>query len=87
MRSYQLSIFGVEVSFKAQADPQDVEKARAYVEKEAERLKGGGGLQSKDKLLALLALGVAYDLLQLQQRLQSAEDRIESLLRRIEQAT
>ncbi len=84
MREFRLSVSNVEVSFRAKANPEDVERARALLEEQSERLKGDGGIQSKEKMLALLALGVAYDLLQLQHKLNAVEDRMEALLKRID---
>lgn len=83
MQEYRLSISGAEVSFKAEASPEDVEQARVLLENQAERLKGSGGVQSREKLLALLAFGAAYDLLQLQRRLKAVEQRLAGLVKHI----
>jgi len=84
MRTYQLSVFGVRVSFRTNGDPDDMEKAKEFVEEHAKRLQSGGGLLSKEQVLALLALGVADDLLQSQRQLESAEKRLTALLKRID---
>ena len=85
MRTYQLSVFGVRISFRTDADPRDMERARVFVEEHANRLQSGGGLLSKEQILALLALGVADDLLQVQQQLSAAEMRLAGLLKRIDE--
>ncbi len=86
MQEYRLSISGTEVSFKAEAVSEDVEQARILLENQAERLKGSGGVQSREKLLALLAVGTAYDLLQLQHRLEAVEQRLAELVKHMDES-
>ena len=54
------------------------------MEKQYERLKNQGGQFGREKLLALLVLGVADDLLQTQQQLEAVESRLANLLKLIE---
>ena len=54
------------------------------VEKQYERLKNQGGQFGREKLLTLLVLGVADDLLQTQQQLDGVETRLANLLELIE---
>ena len=54
------------------------------IEKQYERLKNQGGQFGREKLLTLLVLGVADDLLQTQQQLDGVETRLANLLELIE---
>lgn len=84
MERFQLDVLGERLSFRSQSDPQRIEDAKAFVEEQFERLKAHGGQYSRDKLLTLLILGVADDLLQLQQQLDERDKRVLTLLKRIE---
>ncbi len=84
MHSFQLNVLGLDISFRTDADPVRIEQAQAFVEKQYERLKSQGGQFGREKLLALLVLGVADDLLQTQQQLAEVDDRLASLLKLIE---
>lgn len=85
MYNFQINVLGVDISFKAQADPERIEQARVFIEDQYERLKSYGGQLSRDKLLVLLVLGVVDDLLQSQQQLDELETRFSSLLKCIEE--
>ena len=61
-----------------------IERAQDFVEKQYERLKNQGGQFGREKLLTLLVLGVADDLLQTQQQLDGVETRLANLLELIE---
>ena len=65
-------------------DSARIERAQAFVEKQYERLKNQGGQFGREKLLTLLVLGVADDLLQTQQQLDGVETRLANLLELIE---
>ncbi len=84
MHSFQLNVLGMDISFRTDADPARIDRAQAFVEKQYERLKNQGGQFSREKLLALLVLGVADDLLQTQQQLGDVETRLAHLLKLIE---
>lgn len=86
MRSFQLKILGVDVSFRASAETEDVDQAKKFLEESARKLKSGGGQHSRETLLALLALGTAYDLLQTQQKLETARKRLSALLKSIDES-
>ncbi len=86
MNSFQLNVLGMDISFRSEADPGRVERAQDFVEKQYERLKNHGGQFSKERLLTLLVLGIADDLLQTQQRLEGVEKRLDDLLKLIEKA-
>ncbi|ABB37780.1 hypothetical protein Dde_0979 [Oleidesulfovibrio alaskensis G20] len=85
MRSYNLSVLGLEVSFKAEADPQRVEQARQLVEERYNKLKFHGKQLSKEKLLTFLVLGLADDLLQSNHQHQEFDKRLAALLAKIDE--
>lgn len=85
MHSFHLNVLGVDISFRAEADPVRIEAAKAFVEEQYERLKNHGGQFGREKLLTLLVLGVADNLLQSQQQLDELEARLAGLLKRIEE--
>lgn len=83
--SFQLNILGLDIAFKAEADQKRVDDARLLLEKQYRRLGGSGDKQiSKEKLLVFLALGLADDLLQSNQKLDNIESRLEQLLKKID---
>ena len=84
MHSFQLNVLGMDISFRTDADSARIERAQDFVEKQYERLKNQGGQFGREKLLTLLVLGVADDLLQTQQRVGDAEARMAALLKLIE---
>ena len=84
MHSFQLNVLGMDISFRTDADSARIERAQAFVEKQYERLKNQGGQFGREKLLTLLVLGVADDLLQTQQQLDGVETRLANLLELIE---
>lgn len=86
MRSFQLNLLGIEAPFRSDADPHTVELACAMLEDRALKLKSGGGLYSREKLLVLVALGVAYDLLQTRHELDETGSRLATMLQRIEES-
>ena len=84
MNSFQLNVLGMDIAFRSDADPDRVERAQDFVEKQYEKLKNHGGQFGKERLLTLLVLGIADDLLQTQQRLEGVEKRLDDLLKLIE---
>ena len=82
MHSFQLNVLGMDISFRTDADSARIERAQDFVEKQYERLKNQGGQFGREKLLTLLVLGVADDLLQTQ--LDGVETRLANLLELIE---
>ncbi|MCH5277247.1 MAG: cell division protein ZapA [Desulfovibrionaceae bacterium] len=84
MHSYHLNVFELDISFKTEADPTRVENACAYVESLYRNLKLHGNHLGRDRLLTILILGLADDLLQLRQRGTDAQARLNTLLQRIE---
>ena len=86
MHSYNLNVFELDVSFMTEADPARVENACAYVENLYRDLKLHGNHLGRDRLLTILILGIADDLLQLRQRGADMEARLNTLLQRIEKS-
>ncbi len=84
MPSYTLSILGLELSFKTDAEPERVDFAKKLVEQRYNMLKAGGKNLSKEKLLAFVALGLADDVLMSNQRLDDLQSRVERLLTKID---
>ena len=87
MAEYNLYVLGLEVAFRADAAPEQVERARVLLEERFEKLQQHGKTFSREKLLTFLALGLADDLLQAKANLQSVEERLEKLLENISEDT
>ena len=86
MPSYNLSVLGLDVSFKAEADPQRVHSAKSLVEERFHKLNDGRQI-NREKLLTFVALGLADDLLQSTQKHSVLEERIAELLAKIDEAS
>jgi cell division protein ZapA len=86
MPSYNLNVLGLDVSFKAEADQKRVAEAKNLLEKRFKQLDFRGRQISREKLLIYLALGLADDLLQSNQKLSDQEARLAQLLTKINEA-
>ena len=84
MPSYNLSILGLDLSFKTDAPQERVDSAKELVEQRYNLLKAGGKTLGKEKLLAFVALGLADDMLLSNQRLDALHDRVGELLHKID---
>ena len=84
MRTHTLTVLGLEVSFKAEADPRRVDKARILLEERSAKLQQHGVQLSKEKLLTFMALALADDFLIAQGELESVRKQMEQLLITIE---
>lgn len=80
MPRYMLPILGLEIAFKTDADAGRVNAAKAYVEELYGRLNQGGKNVSKEKLLTVLALGLADEALTSGHKLRDLEAKLGSLL-------
>ena len=82
-----LTVLGLEISFKPGADMERVQRAVRLMEERFadQKLRSHGG-QSKDILLTFLALGLADDLLQSKIKLDDVQNRITSLLSKIDES-
>ncbi len=87
MPEYNLNVLGLEVSFKADAGPEQVDEARVLLEERFEKLRQHGRLFSKEKLLTFLALGLADDLIQANSKMRVANERLEALIDNITEKT
>ncbi len=84
MPSYTMTVLGLQVAFKAEADHKRVDEAKNLVEERFRRLQSDGKQLSKEKLLLFVALGLADDLLQSNQRLREHENGVARLLAKID---
>jgi cell division protein ZapA len=84
MPSYNLSIMGLDLSFKTDAEPERVNFAKELVEQRYNMLKAGGKTLGKEKLLAFVALGLADDVLMSNQQVDDLRSRIGKLLTKID---
>ncbi|MDR0339716.1 MAG: cell division protein ZapA [Desulfovibrio sp.] len=80
MHSHVLEVLGLELSFRAEADPARIERARKLLEERFSRMGQHGGMLSKEKLFAFLALSLADDVLLLQRDKKETAGRIEEIL-------
>lgn len=82
MPRYTITVNGLDLSFKTDADEKRIQSAQALIEERFSELSRDGRYISREKLLTLLALGIADDLLELRQRLEGLEARMQELLER-----
>lgn len=84
MRSHTLEVLGLDLTFRAEADPTRIERARALLEERFARLAQHGGMVSKEKLLTFLALSLADDVLLQQDERTKMDRRMREILGHIE---
>lgn len=87
MASYKLNLLGQEVSFKTNADGERIREAERLITERYNRLNDRGSRLSAEKLLILVALSLADELIQTSQRLGRTEQKIDQLLQEIDGAT
>ncbi len=88
MQIYTFEVLGMEVSFKAEADPRRLEKARNLLCERYDRLGGNSGKGlTKEKLLTYLALALADDYLQAKEELDAFNRGAQTLLEMLEPVT
>jgi len=82
-----LTVLGLSIAFKPEADMQRVQDAVRLVEERFadQKLRFHGG-QTKDILLTFIALGLADDLLQSQKELADVQNRVSTVLSKIEES-
>ena len=80
MAHYNFNVLGQEVSFRAEADPGRIEKARLLLEERYDKLQQHGKQLSKEKLLTFLALALADDMLQVREEMEESEQKVRSIL-------
>ena len=86
MDSYTLNVLGIDIAFKADANIEDLEKAKLLIESRAEQLKQQAKHITKEKEILFLALGLSYDLIQANGQLHSIQNRLEDMLLKVEDA-
>ena len=87
MQEYILNAFDlVNVSFRTEAGKERVQNAHNYAQNLYEELKVHGGNLTRDRLLAILLLGITDDLLQLKSNSVSSNDTLLHLLKKIDEA-
>lgn len=87
MHSYHLDLCDLQVAFRTEASPERVERARKYVEERYGRVKAQGGQFGRDRLLVMLLISMADDLLELRERTSRADSRLDELLQSLKENT
>ena len=87
MHSYHLDLCDLQVAFRTEAAPDRVEKARQYVEERYGNVKAQGGQFGRDRLLVMLLIGMADDLLELQEQKSRMNSRLDELLQNLKENT
>ena len=82
-----MNLLGQEVSFKTNADDARIREAERLIRDRYNRLNDRGSRLSNEKLLILVALSLADELIQASERLGNTEKRIDQLLQEIDGAT
>lgn len=84
--TFDVTLMGVNISFKTNVARERVEAARALTEERFDRFAFHGRQMSREKALAYITLGLADDLLQAERQLAETRERLEALLTKIENA-
>ena len=84
MAGYRLSLLGLDASFRTDASSERVDEAKVLLEERFQALTERAGNLSKERLLIFLALSLADDFLQCNERLQELEEKLEQLLHKID---
>ncbi|MBQ4616503.1 MAG: cell division protein ZapA [Mailhella sp.] len=85
MNSYQLDVCDLKLAFRTAAGPERVELARSYVDELYEQVKVHGGSLGRERLLAMLLVGLADDFLQLREQHRKADGRLDELLQSLKE--
>jgi len=83
MTSHNISILGQEVAFKTNADEERIQEAVEVIEQRYHSLNTDGCRMSSEKILLLVAISLADDYLQKDQKLEKVESRLSQLLDKI----
>ncbi len=70
METYQLTVCGVDITFKTKASEERLQKAAVFVNESYNSLQSHGSQVSRDRLLAILAVGLTDDLFELQKEVE-----------------
>jgi len=85
MPSYNLSILGQEISFRADVEESRIREAEQLIRQKFDRLNTYGTRMSNEKLLILVALSLADDYLQTNQKLLDQDTKLRDILEKIDQ--
>ncbi len=66
MQTYNVIACGLDISFSSDADAERVKRATELIQQSYDSLRSHGSQLGRDRLLTILAIGIADDLLQLQ---------------------
>lgn len=80
MPRYTLTLLGLEISFKTDADNKRIEAAQALIENKYKELVAGAGDISKERVLTYLILSLADDYLVADEKRRRLEGKIEEIL-------
>ena len=84
--SYQLELCDLRVAFRTEAGPERVERARKYVDELYSQIKEQGGQLGRDRLLTILLIGLADDILQMREQHSKTDDRLDELLNSLKES-
>lgn len=87
MLNYKLNVLGLDVSFTTETPEERVRQVVAVLEERYGELESRGRRVAKEKLLTFLALSLADDLLECEQRLQLLNNKLKGLVSKIDDAT
>ena len=85
MHSYHLNICDVQLDIRTEADAERMERARQYVDDWYGRLKAQGGQIIRERLLIMMLISMADDLLQQKDINNREESAVDRLLQRLEE--
>ena len=80
MPRYTLTLLGLEISFKTDADNKRIEAAQAFIENKYKELVDGAGDISKERVLIYLLLSLADDYLVADEKMKRLEGKIGEIL-------
>jgi len=80
MPRYTLNLFGLDISFKTDAENDRITAAQAYLEEKYAELTAGAKDLSKEKALTFLLLSLADDYLVAQADMKRLEEKIGEIL-------
>jgi len=84
MPEYNITVSGLEVSFRTNAGESRVREAEHLIRRTFNRLNTYGNRLSNEKLLILVALSLADDYLQTRQKLRDYQDELNRLVETID---
>lgn len=84
MPRYTLNLFGLEISFKTDAENDRIEAAQKYLEGKYGELTSAAADLSKEKVMTFLLLSLADDYLVTKSKLAQMEEKIGEILEKTE---